>query len=111
MSDDRKTLFIVFLRFGPNRADAGQWLAAHKVWIREGIDDGIFLMVGSLDDAQGGVVLAAGQDRAAIRSRMEQDPFVSHGVAVAEIHAVVPSVVAPGVAALMHGDPLHRGAS
>lgn len=111
MSDERTTLFIVFLRFGPNRADAGRWLAQHKLWLRQGIDDGTFLMAGSLDDAQGGVVLAAGHDRAELLARVEQDPFVTHGVVRAEMHAVAPSAMAPGLAAVMRGGAAGQGAS
>lgn len=111
MSDDRTTLFIVYLRFGPNRADAGRWLAGHKLWLRQGIDDGAFLMAGSLDDAQGGVVLAAGHDRAQVLARVEQDPFVTHGVVRTEVHAVAPSMMAPALAAVMHGGRAGQGAS
>lgn len=111
MSDERTTLFIVFLRFGPNRADVGRWLAGHKLWLRQGIDDGTFLMAGTLDDAEGGVVLAAGHDRAEVLARVEQDPFVTHGVVHAEIHAVVPSAMAPAWAAVMHGGRAGQGAS
>ena len=86
-------MFIIFLRFGPNRNQAGQWMAEHMQWIREGIDDGTFLMAGSLDNGAGGVVLAAGQDNAAIRARVRQDPFVIHGVVSAEMHDVAPSLI------------------
>ena len=97
-------LFIVFLRFGPNRAQASQWMAGHRQWIQDGISDGSFLMAGSLDQAQGGVVIAAGEDGEALRVRVAQDPFVVHGVVCAEIHAVAPSLMAPGLGALLHRD-------
>lgn len=94
-------MHIVFLEFGPNRAQAGHWMAEHNQWIQQGLDDGCFLLAGSLDNAQGGVVLATGLDRAAIEARVGRDPFVVHGVVVAEIHAVAPSRTAPGMAALL----------
>lgn len=31
------TMFIIFLRFGPNRAQAGPWMTGHKQWIQEGM--------------------------------------------------------------------------
>lgn len=96
------TMFIIFLRFGPNRAQAGEWMSGHKQWIQDGIADGSFLMAGSLDSAQGGVVIASGQDGNAIRARVAQDPFVVHGVVSAEVHAVAPSLMAEGLAALLH---------
>ena len=101
MTHTGMTLFIVFLRFGPNRARAGQWMAGHKQWIQEGIADGSFLMAGSLDNAQGGVVIAAGQDGNALDARVAQDPFVIHGVVSAEVHAVAPSLMSEDLAPLM----------
>lgn len=94
-------MHIIFLRFGPNRSAAGQWMAEHVQWIQQGISDGVFLMAGSLDNAQGGVVLAANTDRTEVQDRVEQDPFVIHGVVTAEIHAVAPSRVAPGMVPLL----------
>ncbi len=103
MSNDSTTLFIVFLRFGPNRAQAGQWMAEHQQWIAQGIDDGVFLLAGSLGQGQGGVVLATALDSAGLQARVAQDPFVLHGVVGAEIHAVAPSRMAAGMAALLQG--------
>lgn len=111
MTNGGTTLFIIFLRFGPNRAKAGQWMAEHKQWIQEGIADGRFLIAGSLDNAQGGVVIAAGQDRAEIHARVGQDPFVIHGVVSAEVHAVTPSLMADGMATLLQGGHASQGAS
>lgn len=94
-------MHIIFLKFGPNRAQAGQWMAEHKRWMQQGIDDGSFLMTGSLDNAQGGAVLAANMDREAIQRRVELDPFVVHNVVTAEIHTVTPSLVAQVLAPLL----------
>ncbi|MFW5331667.1 YciI family protein [Hydrogenophaga sp. ZJX-1] len=101
MNPSSPTVFIVFLRFGPNRAQAGQWMAGHKQWIQDGMADGSFLMAGSLEDAQGGLVVAAGTDAAAIHARVAQDPFVLHGVVTADIHAVAPSVMSQGLSELL----------
>ena len=96
-------MHIIFLKFGPNRAQAGQWMAEHKRWMQQGIDDGSFLMAGSLDNARGGAVLAANMDREAVQRRVDQDPFVVHQVVTAEIHTVAPSLMAHGLAPLLGG--------
>lgn len=96
-------MYIIFLKFGPNRAQAGQWMDEHVRWIQQGIEDGAFLMAGSLDQAQGGVVLAANMERAELQKRIELDPFVIHEVVSAEIYAVAPSRMAHGMAALLDG--------
>ncbi|MDZ7937821.1 MAG: hypothetical protein U5M53_05890 [Rhodoferax sp.] len=94
-------MYIIFLKFGPNRAQAGQWMAEHVQWIQRGIDSGNFLMAGSLDNAQGGVVMAANMDRAEIEHQIGLDPFVIHNVVTADIQAVAPSRLAPGFAAVL----------
>ncbi len=97
-------MYIIFLKFGPNRSRAGQWMTEHMHWIQQGIDDGVFLAAGSLDDARGGAVLAASAARNVLLTRVQQDPFVVHGVVVADVHAIAPSLMAPGMAELLgHG--------
>jgi uncharacterized protein YciI len=76
-------------------------MPGHKQWIQEGVADGTFLLAGSLDNAQGGVVVAAGRDHNALRARVAQDPFVIHGVVSAEIHVVAPSLMSKDLASLM----------
>jgi uncharacterized protein YciI len=93
-------MYIIFLKFGANRSQAGQWMAQHGQWLKQGMDDGVFLMAGSLDQGQGGVVLAQGADRESLLARVAQDPFVEQGVVDAEVHAVAPSRWAPGMAEL-----------
>jgi uncharacterized protein YciI len=94
-------MYIIFLKFGPNRAQASQWMAGHVQWIQQGIDDGVFLMAGSLEAGQGGAVLAVGGEREALMARVAQDPFVEHGVVVAEVQAISPSRLAPGLSELL----------
>ena len=96
-------MHVIFLRFGPNRAQAGQWMAAHKQWIEQGIADGVFLFAGSLDAGQGGAVLATGEDHERLQARVRRDPFVEQEVVSAEIVAIAPSIVAPALAAVLAG--------
>lgn len=94
-------MHIIFLRFGHNRALAGQWMAGHGQWIQQGIDDGVFLVAGSLDNAQGGAILAASIEKDALLERVQKDPFVVHGVVVPEVQVIAPSRIAPGMAELL----------
>lgn len=84
-------MFIVLLRFSDNRAKAGALMERHKEWIRRGFDDGVFLMTGSLQPNQGGMVMAAGTARTDLETRVNADPFVVEGVVTAEILEVTPS--------------------
>lgn len=62
----------------------------HNAWIRRGFEDGIFLLVGSLQPNAGGAILAHGASLTAIEARVQDDPFVAEGVVRAEILEVVP---------------------
>ena len=84
-------MFAIFLKFAENRAKALEFMEAHKAWIKQGFDDGVFLMVGSLQPNMGGAVLAHGVSRGAIESRVNDDPFVAEGIVSAEIMEISPA--------------------
>lgn len=84
-------MFIIFLKFSENKASAPQFMDGHNAWIRRGLDDGIFLLVGTLQSKAGGAVLAHGLSREGIEDRVRQDPFVAENVVTAEIHEVTPA--------------------
>ena len=95
------TVYIVFLRFSNNKPRASEFMAGHNAWIRRGLDDGIFLIVGSLEPALGGVVLAQGIGRAALDARIAEDPFVANDVVKAEVLALSPANTDPRLAFLL----------
>lgn len=86
-------MFIVFLRFSAQREQAAAFMAGHKAWIDQGVEDGVFLLVGSLQPNGGGAVLAHGVSRADLERRVQLDPFVEHQVVTAEVIEVAPSKV------------------
>jgi hypothetical protein len=50
-------MFVVLLKFA-DKSKAGPLMDGHKEWIRRGFDDGVFLLVGSLQPNQGGGIVA-----------------------------------------------------
>ena len=84
MNKNNATLHIVYLRFGTHRDRATEFMDEHVDWIRGGIDEGAFLCAGSLQDHQGGVVIAFGLEEEALDRRLAEDPFVAHGVVAVE---------------------------
>ena len=84
-------MFAIFLKFADNRAKAPEFMDAHKAWIKQGFDDGVFLMVGSLQPNMGGAVLAHGVPRDDIEARVNADPFVVEGIVTAEILEISPA--------------------
>ncbi len=85
-------MFIVFLRFSKNKSQASQFMEAHNSWVKQGIDDGVFLVVGSLPPNLGGGIIAYNTSLTELQSRVNDDPFVAENVVTAEINEITPSV-------------------
>jgi len=84
-------VYIVLLKFSANQGLAGQYMAAHKAWLQQGFDEGVFLLAGSLLPGLGGAILAHCEEGTSLRDRVNADPFVVAGVVSAEIMEVAPS--------------------
>jgi uncharacterized protein YciI len=84
-------MFVVLLRFSANKAQAGQFIDGHNAWIKQGLDDGVFLVVGSLQPQAGGAVIAQGLSREEIDARVAADPFVAEDVVTAEVLEIAPA--------------------
>ncbi|NIZ15761.1 YciI family protein [Phaeobacter sp. HF9A] len=84
-------MYVIFLKFAENKAQIQDHLEAHKSWLAEGFDAGVFLAAGSLEAGQGGAILTRREDRAALEARVADDPFVVAGVVTAEITGFEPT--------------------
>jgi len=84
-------MFVVLLKFAANKALASQFMDGHKAWIKQGFDDGVFLLVGNLQPGLGGSVVAHNTSLADLQSRVNGDPFVAKDVVRAEILEIAPS--------------------
>jgi uncharacterized protein YciI len=78
-------MHIVFLKFSANKSQASHFMDGHKAWIKQGFDDGVFLLAGSLEPGLGGGILAHNTSLADLQNRVNDDPFVSENVVKAEI--------------------------
>ena len=85
-------MFIVFLRFSENKSQASQFMEGHNSWVKQGIDDGVFLVVGSLQPNLGGGIIAYNTSLTELQSRVNGDPFVAENDVTAEINEITPSV-------------------
>lgn len=83
-------MFVVILRFA-DKSKAPPLMEAHNAWIRQGFEDGVFVLVGSLQPAAGGAILAYGLSRAEVEQRVGEDPFVARGVVDPEILEIEPA--------------------
>ncbi|MEQ9056445.1 MAG: hypothetical protein RLO38_17255 [Roseovarius confluentis] len=83
-------MFIVLLKFAANEVQAGRFMDKHNDWIRRGFEDGVFIMVGSLELSTGGAIIAYNTSLADLRSRVSEDPFVAKDIVHAEILEITP---------------------
>lgn len=84
-------MFIVLLKFSGNKGQASQFMDGHNEWIKRGFDDGVFLLVGSLQPNLGGGIVAHNTSLADLQSRVNDDPFVAENVVSAEILEISPA--------------------
>ncbi|MHB1605777.1 MAG: YciI family protein [Leptospirales bacterium] len=78
-------MFVVLLKFSDNKNQASQFMEGHKEWIKLGFDDGVFLLVGSLEPDFGGGIVAHNTSLSDLQSRVNSDPFVAENVVSLEI--------------------------
>ena len=86
-------MFIVLLRFSKNRDKAGDFMQAHNAWIKQGFDEDIFLLVGTLQPNLGGSVIAHNTSLSDLQIRVHNDPFVVEDIVSAEILEISPKKV------------------
>ncbi|WP_126453183.1 YciI family protein [Sulfuriflexus mobilis] len=84
-------MFIVLLKFSDNKGQAGQFMEGHNDWVKRGVDDGVFLLVGSLQPNLGGGIVAHNTSLSDLQSRVKADPFVAENVVSAEILEITPA--------------------
>ncbi len=94
-------MFIVMLKFAENKARAGDFMEKHNRWIKQGFDDGVFLLVGSLQPGIGGGILAHNTTLKDLDKRVSMDPFVKEMVVVPEIVELTPARASDQMAFLM----------
>ena len=80
---------------------AAEFMAGHNEWVSKGIEDGVFLIVGSLKPRQGGTIIAHAETPEALELRVAADPFVRENVVSAEILELSVNKVAEGLEFLL----------
>ncbi len=86
-------MFIVLLKFTAKKGLAPQFMDGHNAWLKQGFDDGVFVLAGSLQTGAGGGMVAHNTTLAALCARVNDDPFVAQGVVSAEIIEITPGRV------------------
>ena len=84
-------MFIVLLKFSTNKDHAPQYMDGHKQWIKQGFEDGVFLMSGSIQPSVGGGLIAHDISFPELEMRVNEDPFVAEDIVNAEIIEISPA--------------------
>ncbi len=84
-------MFIVLLKFSDNKSLASQFMDGHNEWLKQGFDDGVFLLAGSLQPGLGGAVVANNISRLDLENRVNSDPFVAENVVSSDIIEISPA--------------------
>jgi len=94
-------MYVVLLKFAENKSRASDFMQEHNAWIQRGLDDGVFLLVGSLQPGLGGAIVAHSVSPADLQARVDADPFVAHRIVAVEILEIKPGKADPRLAFLL----------
>jgi len=87
-------MFIITLTYLKPAEEIDALLAAHRAYLHEQYENGMFLLSGRMVPRTGGVILATADSRADIEAVIELDPFKEAGVASYQITEFVPTMAA-----------------
>ncbi|MGJ0451641.1 MAG: YciI family protein [Methylocystis sp.] len=96
-------IFLILLSYTKPLDEVDRWLDDHKAWVKQGFDDGVFVLSGGQRPRVGGAIIAVGDTREQVETRAAQDPFIDRGVATAQVIEVRPSTVDERVSLLRDG--------
>jgi len=83
-------MFVILLKFSENKSKAGELMEGHNEWLKRGFEDGVFLLVGSLQPNLGGSVIAHNTSLSELNERVKEDPFVAENIVSSEIFEIEP---------------------
>jgi uncharacterized protein YciI len=86
-------MFILMVNYLRSLEEIDELLPAHRQYLERHYHEGTFLLSGRQVPRTGGVILAIGDDRDAIRKIVHTDPFVLAGVARYDITQITPTAV------------------
>ncbi|WNF30606.1 YciI family protein [Streptomyces sp. C11-1] len=91
-------MFVLELTYTAPVERADALMEEHIAWLDEQYAAGVFIASGRKHPRDGGVILAVGDDRAAIERIASADPFAAHGVCAYRITEFIATKTAPELA-------------
>lgn len=90
-------MFVLELTYTVPMEQVQPLVDGHMAWVREHREAGVFLMSGRKVPRDGGVILALGDDRAAMEELVATDPFSVAGVCEYRVTQFLATSVALGL--------------
>ncbi|MEP0236298.1 YciI family protein [Roseibium sp.] len=90
-----KNLFVLELEYAVGLDEVDAQLSAHRVFLEQNYERGVFLASGPKLPRTGGVILAKASSREQIEAIVRDDPFQKNGLAVYRITEFEPRMSAP----------------
>ena len=78
-------LYVIYLKFGKNKSMAREFMEEHNDWIKSNVEEGKFLIFGSLASKEGGCIIALAENMDAVNQSISEDPFVKEEIVTSEI--------------------------
>lgn len=94
-------MFIVVLTYQAPIEEVDAHLKAHIEFLDHYYEQGVFVASGRQVPRVGGVILAKAENPEALRAVVDADPFLTSGVATAEIIEFTPTRAIPSLSALV----------
>lgn len=94
-------MFILSLTYTASIEKVDALRPAHLDWLEQGRAAGHFVGWGRKVPANGGIILAVGEDAAAVKALAHTDPYYIGCVASVEVIEFSPAYLAPDMAALV----------
>ncbi|MEV3897825.1 YciI family protein [Streptomyces anulatus] len=91
-------MFVLELTYTAPVERVDALMREHLAWLDEQYAAGVFIASGRKNPRDGGVILAVGEDRAAIERTAAGDPFAEHGVCAYRITEFIATRTAPELA-------------
>ncbi|MFH8436885.1 YciI family protein [Streptomyces sp. NPDC018007] len=91
-------MFVLELTYTAPVERVDALMTEHMAWLDAQYAAGVFIASGRKNPRDGGVILAVGEDRAAIEGIAAADPFAAHGVCAYRITEFIATRTAPELA-------------
>jgi len=101
MGSSREHMFLVLLTYTKPLEAVDALIPAHREFLQQMYQSGVFLLSGRKEPRDGGIILANAESVEALQMALGNDPFQIHGVASYQVIQFIPTMAAPALQSLV----------